>query len=87
MGGLVVPQQFIYGLAFNTETWGANPTGVDGPYDSTGTPAPQPITVTAAPAGLTHSGWTLVTGRAMIQRWRFLRRRFLNLATSACLQD
>lgn len=34
LGNVVVPQQFIYGLAFNTETWGANPTGTDGPYDS-----------------------------------------------------
>jgi hypothetical protein len=34
LGNLAVPGQFIYGLAFNTETWGANPIGVDGPYDS-----------------------------------------------------
>jgi hypothetical protein len=34
LGNVVVPQQFIYGLAFNTETWGANPIGTDGPYDS-----------------------------------------------------
>jgi hypothetical protein len=34
LGNVVVPQQFIYGLSFNTETWGAHPTGVEGPYDS-----------------------------------------------------
>jgi len=34
LGNLAVPGQFIYGLAFNTETWGASPVGVDGPYDS-----------------------------------------------------
>jgi PEP-CTERM motif len=32
--GVTVPDEFIYGLAFNTETWGASPLGVDGPYDS-----------------------------------------------------
>jgi hypothetical protein len=31
---ITLPSQLIYGLSFNTETWGANPTGVDGPYDS-----------------------------------------------------
>jgi len=28
------PDTFIYGLAYNTQTWGANPTGVGGPYNS-----------------------------------------------------
>ncbi len=32
--GLTVPQNLIYGLAFNTQSYGANPTGVDGPYNS-----------------------------------------------------
>jgi hypothetical protein len=32
--GTTVPNQIIYGLAFNTETWGAAPTGVAGPYVS-----------------------------------------------------
>ncbi len=32
--GIDLPSEFIYGLAYNTETWGANPIGVDGPYDS-----------------------------------------------------
>jgi hypothetical protein len=31
---ITVPNEVIYGLSFNTETWGASPTGVDGPYDS-----------------------------------------------------
>lgn len=31
---ITLPSQLIYGLSFNTETWGANPVGVDGPYDS-----------------------------------------------------
>jgi hypothetical protein len=32
--GLSVPDTIIYGLAFNTTDYGANPTGVLGPYDS-----------------------------------------------------
>ncbi|MBZ5696894.1 MAG: hypothetical protein LAN36_16225 [Acidobacteriia bacterium] len=34
MVGITVPNQFIWGLAFNTTSYGANPTGVLGPYDS-----------------------------------------------------
>ena len=32
--GLLVPDQVIYGLAFNTNTWGYNPIGLPGPYES-----------------------------------------------------
>jgi len=32
--GTVVPNQIIYGLAFNTQTWGYNPIGAPGPYVS-----------------------------------------------------
>jgi hypothetical protein len=32
--GVTVPDQIIYGLAFNTDTWGYNPTGQPGPYES-----------------------------------------------------
>jgi hypothetical protein len=32
--GTLVPGDIIYGLAFNTADYGADPTGVDGPYDS-----------------------------------------------------
>ena len=32
--GTVVPNQIIYGVAFNTQTFGANPIGVGGPYDA-----------------------------------------------------
>jgi len=32
--GVVVPNQIIYGLLFNTTTWGPNPTGLAGPYES-----------------------------------------------------
>jgi hypothetical protein len=32
--GTTVPDQIIYGLAFNTNTWGSNPTGQPGPYES-----------------------------------------------------
>ena len=32
--GVTVPNQIIYGLSFNTQTYGANPTGVAGPYNS-----------------------------------------------------
>jgi PKD repeat protein len=31
---LVLPDEIIYGLAFNTQTWGYDPIGVDGPYNS-----------------------------------------------------
>ncbi len=33
-GGLVVPEEVVYGVAFNTQTWGYEPIGVDGPYTS-----------------------------------------------------
>jgi len=32
--GTTVPNQIIFGLAFNTQTFGANPVGMGGPYDS-----------------------------------------------------
>jgi hypothetical protein len=32
--GVTLPDTLIFGLSYNTETWGAHPTGVDGPYDS-----------------------------------------------------
>ncbi|MEO6079801.1 MAG: PEP-CTERM sorting domain-containing protein [Steroidobacteraceae bacterium] len=32
--GVVAPNSLIYGLAFNTQTWGYNPTGASGPYNS-----------------------------------------------------
>jgi PEP-CTERM motif len=32
--GVTVPNDLVYGLAFNTETYGADPTGIAGPYDS-----------------------------------------------------
>lgn len=32
--GITVPDQIIYGLAFNTTTYGSQPTGQLGPYDS-----------------------------------------------------
>lgn len=31
---LNAPDSIVYGLAFNTQNYGANPTGTDGPYDS-----------------------------------------------------
>jgi hypothetical protein len=34
LAGLTVPDQVIYGLAYNTTDYGAHPTGVAGPYDS-----------------------------------------------------
>ena len=33
-GSIVLPSSIMYGISFNTETWGASPTGTDGPYDS-----------------------------------------------------
>jgi len=33
-GSVNLPANLIYGLAFNTQTWGYNPTGVPGPYNS-----------------------------------------------------
>ncbi|MBY0502543.1 MAG: PEP-CTERM sorting domain-containing protein [Bryobacteraceae bacterium] len=32
--GVTVPNQIIYGFAYNTQTYGANPLGTDGPYNS-----------------------------------------------------
>lgn len=32
--GVAVPNQIIYGLSYNTQTWGANPIGAPGPYNS-----------------------------------------------------
>ncbi len=32
--GVTVPDQIIFGLSFNTENYGANPTGTAGPYNS-----------------------------------------------------
>jgi hypothetical protein len=32
--GLALPQQLIWGLAFNTQSWGYQPTGTPGPYNS-----------------------------------------------------
>jgi hypothetical protein len=34
LSSVSVPGQFIFGLAYNTETWGKTPTGTPGPYDS-----------------------------------------------------
>lgn len=34
MSGTTVPGQIIYGVAYNTNTWGANPIGAPGPYES-----------------------------------------------------
>jgi hypothetical protein len=33
-GNVNLPANLIYGLAFNTQTWGYNPVGVAGPYNS-----------------------------------------------------
>lgn len=32
--GLELPKEIIYGIAFNTQTWGYDPIGEDGPYTS-----------------------------------------------------
>ena len=34
MAGFVVPDEIIYGISYNTMSYGAAPLGVDGPYDS-----------------------------------------------------
>jgi hypothetical protein len=34
LGNIGVPDQLIYGIAFNTNTWGYNPIGQPGPYES-----------------------------------------------------
>lgn len=32
--GVIVPDEIIFGLAYNTQSYGANPIGVNGPYNS-----------------------------------------------------
>jgi hypothetical protein len=32
--GITLPNEIVYGLAYNTQTHGYNPTGVAGPYNS-----------------------------------------------------
>ena len=34
LGGVTLPSTFIYGIAYNTNTWGYAPLGADGPYES-----------------------------------------------------
>jgi hypothetical protein len=34
LNNLLVPDQLIYGIAFNTNTWGSQPLGTPGPYES-----------------------------------------------------
>jgi len=34
LNNLLVPDQLIYGIAFNTNTWGYKPIGAPGPYES-----------------------------------------------------
>jgi hypothetical protein len=34
LDSIVVPDSIIYGLAYNTQTYGSSPYGVDGPYNS-----------------------------------------------------
>jgi hypothetical protein len=34
LGGVVLPSTFIYGIAYNVNTWGYAPLGVGGPYES-----------------------------------------------------
>ena len=45
--GVTLPNDLIVSVAYNTETYGAVPTGVDGPYDSlnVGVPTSDPVTV------------------------------------------
>jgi hypothetical protein len=33
-GGVSVPNGLVWGVAFDTESWGSNPVGYDGPFDS-----------------------------------------------------
>jgi hypothetical protein len=34
LGGVALPDSFIYGISYNTQTWGYAPIGVGGPYTS-----------------------------------------------------
>lgn len=74
--GTTVPEQIIYGVAYNTNTWGYAPIGVSGPYESlnfglaqvpptTGSnPFPDTAYVAsgAAPVFARDTGWTPYSG-------------------------
>jgi LPXTG-motif cell wall-anchored protein len=34
LAGMTVPDELVYSIAYNTNTWGASPLGVSGPYES-----------------------------------------------------
>ena len=34
LSGVPLPNTFIYGIAYNTQTWGYSPLGLPGPYES-----------------------------------------------------
>ena len=67
-GSLIVPDDIILGLAFDTQSYGANPTGVNGPYNSLNVAAgPSTTTVGSNDADVayvatTYPGWTPARG-------------------------
>ncbi len=57
LGGVVLPDTFTYGIAYNTRSWGYQPFGSGGPYDSLN-------------VGLTTSGPTVGTDVVPGEVWR-----------------
>jgi MYXO-CTERM domain-containing protein len=68
-GGITLPESIVWGLAFNTETYGASPTGVTGPYNQLNVCYNQSSAWAPANGGVTVGSTDLLT-------------KFMNAATN-----
>jgi hypothetical protein len=59
--GITLPESIVWGLAFNTETYGANPTGTNGPYNQLNVCYNQSSTYAPANGGVTVGSTDLST--------------------------
>ena len=67
--GITLPESIVWGLAFNTETYGASPTGVTGPYNQLNVCYNQSSAWAPANGGVTVGSTDLLT-------------KFMNAATN-----